>query len=224
MLCRVGAADRVNLRERAEAARAANLDLVAALHFAFDLAFDRESRLVGALELLVGGRAARQAARQHDAAGGGDDQRLDGVADGDFKHPLVVLQFGNLDHRLALTADVHEGGLVAEADDGALDRLALFNPLRLERSLEHGGEIFFELAHGALSPVTRLAPRRAAHPPIISGGRILRSFVSSTLIPQALATRLHAEAAAGRCSATSMDGAVWPPGGTSVLPYLMRVT
>ena len=54
---------------------------------------------------------------------------------------VVVLQFGDLDRRLALAADVDERHLRPDRDDRALDGLALLDALRLDRRLEHRGEI-----------------------------------------------------------------------------------
>ncbi|MGC4083383.1 MAG: hypothetical protein QM736_15050 [Vicinamibacterales bacterium] len=58
----VGAAHDVDLRERAEAARSADADFESALHFALDLALDRQSGLPRVFELFVGHSPAREPA------------------------------------------------------------------------------------------------------------------------------------------------------------------
>ena len=74
---------------------------------------------------------------------------LNAVADGDLEIAVGVLQFVDVDRGFALAADVDERHLRADRDDRALDGLALLEALRFERSLEHRGEIFVGLAHGA---------------------------------------------------------------------------
>ena len=49
---------------------------------------------------------------------------LNPVADRHLEHTVIVLQFGDVEDRFALAADVDERHLGADADDGALDRLA----------------------------------------------------------------------------------------------------
>ena len=62
--------------------------------------------------------------------------------------PVVVLQLGKVDLRLALSSDADEGHFRTERDDGPLDGLALLESTRLDGRLEHRCEIFFLLAHG----------------------------------------------------------------------------
>ena len=69
--------------------------------------------------------------------------RLDAVAHRDLELAVGVLQLGDLDRRFALAADVDEGHLGPDRDDGALDGLPCLEALRLERRLEHRGEIVF---------------------------------------------------------------------------------
>ena len=124
----IGGADDVDLRERTERALAGDAHLVAALHRPLDLAFHGEAGLEGVLELALRGGVAHALAREHDAAAGRDDHRLDAIADRDLDVAVGVLQLREVDLRLALAADVDERHLRAEGDDGALDGLA---PLEL---------------------------------------------------------------------------------------------
>ena len=91
---------------------------------------------------------ARQLPGERQPARGRHHHRLNAVADGDLEIAVVVLQFGDLDRGFALAADVDERHLRADRDDRALDGLTLLEALRLERRLEHRGEIFVGLAHG----------------------------------------------------------------------------
>ena len=142
----LGAGD-VDLRQRAEGALAGDADLVAALDRLLDLAFDGQPGAERVLELALGGGVADALARQHDAAAGRHDHRLDAVADRDLDVAFVVLQLFEVDLGFALAADADEGHLRAEAGDDALDGLAAVEPARLDRRLEHRREIFFLLAH-----------------------------------------------------------------------------
>ncbi len=137
-------------RHRAEGALAADAHLVSALHGAFDLAFHRETGVERVFELPRGRGPPRQPPGKCQPSLGRHDHRLDAVADRDLENAFVVLQFGDLDQGLALAADVDERHLRADRDDRALDGLTLLDVLRLERSLEHRGEIFIGFAHGAL--------------------------------------------------------------------------
>ena len=94
--------------------------------------------------------AARQLPGECQPSHGRHHHRLDAVAGGDLEIAVGVLQFVDLDHGLALAADVDERHLRADRDDRALDGLTPLEALRLERSLEHRGEIFVGLAHGTL--------------------------------------------------------------------------
>ena len=137
---------------------------------AFDLAFSTlpstgRPRAERVLELPLRRGAAHQLARQRQAAGGGDDHRLNAVADRDLELAVVVLQLGDLDRRLALAADVDERDLRADRDDRALDGLAALDALRFDRRLEHRGEIFFLwIAHARIiRGRTRSSPGRDRH-------------------------------------------------------------
>ena len=160
----LGAGD-VDLRERAEGALAGDADLVAALDRLLDLAFDGQPGVERVLELALGGGVADALARQHDAAAGRHDHRLDAVADRDLDVALVVLQLLDVDLGLALAADADEGHLRPEAGDDALDGLAPLEPARLDRRLEHRREIFFLLAHCLLLGTGTPAIIWAARPP-----------------------------------------------------------
>jgi hypothetical protein len=80
------------------------------------------------------------------------DRRLHAVADRHLDVSLVVFQFGELDRRLALAADVDERALGPDRDNRALDRLPGLEALRFDRGLEHRGKIVLRLAvaHGSL--------------------------------------------------------------------------
>jgi hypothetical protein len=75
---------------------------------------------------------------------------VNAVPDGDVQHALVVLQFGDVDDRLAFTAHVNESHFMTDPDEGALDGLAAFDALCLLGRFEHRREIFIELGHGVL--------------------------------------------------------------------------
>ncbi len=150
VLRRVLGPDDVDLGHRAEGALAGDAHLVSPLHGPLDLAFHRETGMERVFELSRGRGPARQPPGKRQASLGRHDHRLDAVADRDLENAFVVLQFGDLDHGLALPADVDERHGRTDPDDRAFDRLALLDALRLGRSLEHRGEIFVGLAHGAL--------------------------------------------------------------------------
>ena len=147
---RVSGTDDVDLRERAERALAGETHLVAARHGFLHLAFHGEPGLERVLELPLCGGVAHAPAREHDAAARGHDHRLDAIAHRDLKVAVGVLQFGQVDLGLGFAADVDEGHLRAERDDGALDGLASIELARLDGRFEHRGEIFFLLAHFVL--------------------------------------------------------------------------
>ena len=128
---RVGGPDRVDLGHRAEGALAGDAHLVAALDHLFDLAFHRKTRAKRVFELPCGGGPERQPPGKDHAPRGRNHRRLDAVAHGDFEHAIVVLQFADVDRGFALAADVHEGHLGADRDDGALGGLAFLEALRL---------------------------------------------------------------------------------------------
>ena len=142
--------ERVDLRDRAEGALARDAHLVAALHRLFDLSFHRKTGVERVFELPLGRGPSHQPPGERQPAHGRHHHRLNAVADGDLEIALGVLQFGDLDRRFALAADVDKRHLRADRDDRALDGLALLDALRLERSLEHRGEVFGGLAHGTL--------------------------------------------------------------------------
>ena len=125
-------------------------------------------------ELLVGRGAARQPAGQRQSSLGRHHHRLDTVADGDLERALLVLQLGNFDQGLALPADIDERDLRANRDDGALDGLALLDMFRLERRLEHRGEVFIGFAHGALLVVGGDYTGRSDTGVILGDGRPVR--------------------------------------------------
>ena len=107
-------------------------------------------RLKRVFELPRGRGPSRQLPGKHQPSRGRHDHGLNAIADGDLEIAIGVLQFVDFDRGFALAADVDERHLVANRDDGALDGLALLEALRLERSLEHRGEVFGGLGHGML--------------------------------------------------------------------------
>ena len=98
-----------------------------------------------------GGALVPAAHAQHHGAGvvvDGDDERLDAVADRGRPLASGVGELDEGDGALALAAEVDEGGLLAEADDGALDLVAGLGPaailatlLLLLEGVEERGEI-----------------------------------------------------------------------------------
>ena len=143
----IGSPGDVDLREWTERSLAGDAHFVAAFDDFLDLAFHCEPGLERVLELALRRGVADTLARQHDAAAGRKDHRLDTVADRHLDVALGVLEFREVDLGFALPADVDEGHLLTERDDSAFDDLAALESTRLERSLEHGCEIFVVLAH-----------------------------------------------------------------------------
>jgi len=146
----IGRPGDVDLRERTERTLAGDAHFVAAFDGFLDLAFHREPGVERVLELALRRGVADTLARQHDAATGRKDHRLDAVADRHFDVPLGVLEFRELDLGFALSADVDEGHFLTERDDSTFDDLAALESTRLERGLEHGCEVFVVLAHCVL--------------------------------------------------------------------------
>jgi len=101
-------ADDVDLGQRTEGALAGDAHFVSALHRPLDLAFHGEAGAERVFELPIGHGAARELPGKRQTSLGRDHHRLDAVADGDVEEALVVLQFADLDLRLALAADVDE--------------------------------------------------------------------------------------------------------------------
>ncbi len=147
---RVGGANDIDLRHRAEGSLAGDAHIVAALHCALDLALDRLSGLVRVAEFLLRRGVAHTLPRERQPSRGRDDPGLNGVAHGNLEHSLRVLQLRDLDDRFTLAADVHEGELGTDRHNRPGDRLASLVQLRLCRRFEHRGKIFLELAHSAL--------------------------------------------------------------------------
>jgi hypothetical protein len=136
----------VDLRHRAEAALAADLDLVAALVHALDLALDRPALCVGLGDLLTVGRPARQVQGELEPTPGGHDHRLDDVAYRDVDLTVVVGQLLEVDRGLPLAAHIDECRVAPDGDDSALDELPLLvrNGV-VGLGLEHGREVFLVL-------------------------------------------------------------------------------
>ena len=146
----------VDLRERAERALTGDAHLVAALYFRFDLAFDGQAAVERVFEL------PRVAAPRISLRDSVSPPTVDTTVawmrspTATSSFAVGILQFGEIDRRFALAADVDERDVLADADDPAFDRLTSVDPLRLQRRLEHRREILFLLAHvRLLSPPPR---------------------------------------------------------------------
>ena len=112
VLCSDGA--KVDLRHRAEAAHAGDLDLEAALVDGGDETLDGDLVREGVRDLLDGlfAAAATERATQRDAAVLAvdlDDARLDIVADVDGELAVFAAKLDQVDETVALRADVDEG-------------------------------------------------------------------------------------------------------------------
>ena len=163
---RFGRAGEVDLGDRAEAPCARDPDLEPALDRLFDAPLDGQARPERLLELPGRRGPARELPRQLQAAGGGQHDRLDPVADLDLDVPFGVLQVVDVDRRFALPADVHERDVGPDGDDPAGDRLPGLEGLRLERVLEQPGELVVPLGHGqALADAARPGSRDASSVP-----------------------------------------------------------
>src|SRR5204863_6101105 len=131
----------VYLRERAEGAAAADADLVSALHFALDLALDSQAGSIRILELFAGRRAACEFVRERQTALSRGHHGVDAVAHLDLDRAVLVFEFGDVDHRFALAADVDERALRIDRDDRAFDGFAPADAPGLEGLLEQRGEV-----------------------------------------------------------------------------------
>ena len=146
-------AAQVHLRERTEAAQAADRHLVAALDHRGHLALDRNAGLRGHGQRLARLRALPELVRKSHLVPGRDDGGLDLVAQRDLQASVLVGQLGALDPGLALAADVDEDALGRDVDDAALHDLAHLEDWTSRFAGEHRGEIF-----GVAHPVTLGAP------------------------------------------------------------------
>ena len=88
---RVSIAERVDLRERAEGAQAADAHFIPALDRAFNFALDWKTRVEGVFELPRGRCPPRQPARQGQPAHGRKDDGLNTVAYGGLELAVSVL-------------------------------------------------------------------------------------------------------------------------------------
>src|SRR5689334_237692 len=135
----------VDLRARQECHRAVEIDGEAALDLVEDDAGDLLVVLEGRLELAPALFAPRLVARQHRLA-----ERIldalqidfDGVADLDFVAPARALEFLERDAPLSLQADVDDGHVFLNADDGPLDDGPFRQIAAAEGLFEHSGEVF----------------------------------------------------------------------------------
>ena len=114
----------VDLRARQEGHRAVEIDGEAALDLVEDDALDLLVVLEGLLELAPALLAARLVARQHGLAERILDPLeidLDGVADLDFALAAGPGEFAQRHAAFGLQADVDDGHVLLDRDDGALD-------------------------------------------------------------------------------------------------------
>jgi hypothetical protein len=101
-------------------------------------------------ELPLGCRPARQLAGEGQPADRRHQHRLNAVTDRHLQRAVRVLELGEVDDGFPLPAHVDERDLGTNRHDPAFEGLAVLEPLRLQRSLEHRGEIFVRFAHLAL--------------------------------------------------------------------------
>ena len=143
----VDVADRtdVDLRARQERHRAVEIDGEAALDLVEDDALDLLVVLEGLLELAPALLAARLVAREHGFAERVLDALeidLDGVADLEVRLPARSGEFAQRHAAFGLGADVDDGDVLLDADDGPLDDGAFLQTALGEGLFEHLGEIF----------------------------------------------------------------------------------
>ncbi|MFN8640675.1 MAG: hypothetical protein U0802_03065 [Candidatus Binatia bacterium] len=146
------AAAAVDLRPRTEGAHRADLHLVAALHLRGHQPLDGDAVRQRLLELAGDVAAAADGAFQHHrarAAAVVHHRRLDLVADRQPRRARGrVDELGEVDHRLALAADLDEGAAPAERDHPTAHHLAHRQPLRrlrLARRQQRGEVLFLAL-------------------------------------------------------------------------------
>ena len=152
---------RIDLRDRAKRSLATDAHVESALDRLLDPALDGNSHLVRFGQTLPGDRASGQLVRQSQPTGGGHDDPLHDVADLDVEVTVVIDQLREVDRRLALAADVDERDILRQRDDPSFDHLPPLVDHRLERLVEHRGEVllgferclvfhrgYFIVAHG----------------------------------------------------------------------------
>ena len=144
---RADVADRpdVHLAARQERHRAVEIDGEAALDLIEDDALDLLIVVERLLELAPALLAARLVAREHRLAERILDPLqidLDGVADLELRLPARSGEFAQRHPPFGLGADVDDGEILLDADDGALDDGAFLQAALRERLFEHLGEIF----------------------------------------------------------------------------------
>ena len=144
---RADVADRtdVDLRARQERHRAVEIDGEAALDLIEDDALDLLVGLEGLLELAPAFLAPRLVARQHRLAERVLDALqvdFDGVADLDFVGAARGRELAERDAAFGLRADVDDGEVLLDADNGPFDDGPFLQSAAAERFVEHGGEVF----------------------------------------------------------------------------------
>src|SRR6267154_2158395 len=135
----------VDLRARQEGDRAVEVDREAALHLVEDDALDLLVALERLLELAPALLAPRLVARQHRFAERILDPLeidLDLVADLELAVAARSGEFADRDPALGLQADVDDGHVLFDGDDGPLDDGSFVQIALGKRLLEHRGEIF----------------------------------------------------------------------------------
>src|SRR5439155_21008092 len=137
----------VELRERAEGALPRDTYFVPALHFLLDFSFHGKPGAERVFELTRGRGTSCEPSGKRQPSGRRHDDSLNAIANGDLERAVVVFQLGEVDRRLPLAADADERDLAANRHDRALERLALLDPLRFGRRLEHRSEVFVGLGH-----------------------------------------------------------------------------
>src|SRR5262249_13211922 len=146
----------VDLAARQERHRAVEVDREAALDLVEDDALDLLVALERLLELAPALLAARLVARQHGLAERVLDPfeiDLDGVADLELALAARSGEFADRDPALGLQADVDDGHVFFDGDDGALDRGPFVQIALGERLFQQRGEIFARRLGGGDSHV-----------------------------------------------------------------------
>ena len=138
---RIGGEPGVDLRDRTESTLPADPDLVAPLDRLLDTSLHREPGPEGLVQALPRDGSPGELVGELQAADRRNDDGLDPVPDLHLNVAVRVRQLLDVDGRLPLPADIDEGHLASDRDDGPLDRLPLPVELRRGRLPQHPGEI-----------------------------------------------------------------------------------
>src|SRR5580692_4665726 len=134
----------IDLRTRQERHRAVEVDGEAALDLVEDDAVHLLVVVEGLLELAPAFLAARLVARQHGFAErifDAVEKHLDLIADLEFRVAAGSCEFAQRHAAFGLEADVDDGHVLLDRDNGALDDGAFLQIAAGEGLVEHGGEI-----------------------------------------------------------------------------------